>query len=137
MAELICIIFDHQVDPPYQFTVGWFCGPLTTGSCAFCTLTVAATDRQPAGGESGVPVRARSRQRPVCSLLASQWENEPVSPWTHKSSESPSGSCGVCAHWGLVESLIHLLSPQLPFDFTWKMLKDKFNECGKCLRKAF
>ncbi|XP_027488408.1 heterogeneous nuclear ribonucleoprotein M-like [Corapipo altera] len=23
--------------------------------------------------------------------------------------------------------------PQLPFDFTWKMLKDKFNECGHVL----
>lgn len=22
-------------------------------------------------------------------------------------------------------------SPQLPFDFTWKMLKDAFNSCGE------
>ncbi|KAK2498849.1 hypothetical protein MC885_009532 [Smutsia gigantea] len=43
------------------------------------------------------------------------------------------GSCGVCMHWGVAESLIRLLFPQLPFDFTWKMLKDKFNECGHVL----
>lgn len=39
---------------------------------------------------------------------------------------------GAC--WG--RSSISPCLPQLPFDFTWKMLKDKFNECGKCLPRA-
>uniref|UniRef100_A0A8D2BES9 RRM domain-containing protein n=1 Tax=Sus scrofa TaxID=9823 RepID=A0A8D2BES9_PIG len=33
---------------------------------------------------------------------------------------------------GVARKACQIFVRNLPFDFTWKMLKDKFNECGKC-----